>query len=96
MVSKDIDKGKGVVFDFESKDRLSEKETQKQPVLWKEDFWVWQHNRGGDFSVKYGYWLACQINKASIITKAYMKPSLNDLKCQVWALGMGPQNLSQN
>lgn len=63
---------------------------KQQPVVWKQDFWVWMHTKSGDFSVKSAYWLACQTQKADLILKAECLPSLNGLKNQVWSLRTSP------
>lgn len=57
-----------------------------KPVVSKDDFWCWMHTRNGDYSAKSGYWLINQLNNLEITQEADMKPSLNDLKTQVWSL----------
>lgn len=56
-----------------------------------DDFFVWKHNRSGDFSVKSGYWLAAQIAKEPLIREACAQPSINSLKEQVWKLQTEPK-----
>lgn len=64
---------------------------KNQPMVWKDDFWIWMHNKSGDFSVKSAYWLACQTTKSDLILEAEMFPSLNGLKTQVWSLQIAPK-----
>ncbi|KAG7590131.1 Reverse transcriptase zinc-binding domain [Arabidopsis suecica] len=62
-----------------------------RPVVAVDDFWIWKHNRSGDFSVKSGYWLAAQLFKPDIIAAATQQPSINELKIQVWKLKTEPK-----
>lgn len=62
-----------------------------KPVVGMEDFWIWKHNKSGDYSVKSGYWLAYQIYRGTIISQATLQPSTNDLKAQVWKLQTEPK-----
>lgn len=62
-----------------------------QPVVWRDDFWVWRHNPSDDYSLKSGYFMAYNLNKEELIKEAEMKPSLNDLKNQVWSLKAPPK-----
>ena len=62
-----------------------------KPVVSKDDFWCWLHTRNGDYSVKSGYWLANRLHNSDLIAAAELRPSLNDLKVQVWFLHTTPK-----
>lgn len=62
-----------------------------QPVVGKDDFWVWLHNKSSDYSVKSGYWQAFYERKSILLQEASAQPSLNDLKVQVWSLQTSPK-----
>uniref|UniRef100_A0A1J3E4V1 Putative mitochondrial protein n=1 Tax=Noccaea caerulescens TaxID=107243 RepID=A0A1J3E4V1_NOCCA len=62
-----------------------------QPVISKEDFFVWKPNKNGFYSVKSGYLLACQLNKADYMFEAAVEPSLNPLREQIWSLKIDPK-----
>lgn len=57
-----------------------------KPVISSYDFLCWQHNKSGEYSVKSGYWLACQLFRKYILRDAAMQPSLSCLKEQIWSL----------
>ncbi|KAG7570254.1 Reverse transcriptase zinc-binding domain [Arabidopsis thaliana x Arabidopsis arenosa] len=57
-----------------------------KPVLSSPDFFTWKHNKSGDYSVRSGYWLACQEYKKEEISFASQLPSLNGIKDQIWKL----------
>lgn len=61
------------------------------PVVNKDDIWCWQHNKSGDYTVRSGYWLFNQLNKANLIRDAEMLPSVNDIKAKVWTLKTAPK-----
>lgn len=54
-----------------------------RPVISKDDFWVWGHNRSGEYSVNSGYWMMNQITNAQSHLEASALPSVNDLKALV-------------
>ncbi|KAL9279821.1 putative ribonuclease H domain, reverse transcriptase zinc-binding domain-containing protein [Arabidopsis thaliana] len=62
-----------------------------KPVASQEDFYVWQYNKSGDFSVKSAYWLADQAKSCVLRTEAIMQPSTLELKKQVWKLQTDPK-----
>lgn len=64
---------------------------QTRPVVFKDDFWVWGHNRSGEYSVKSGYWLQNQITNSQLKFEASVMPSLNHLKSEVWSLKTSPK-----
>ncbi|KAG7533599.1 Reverse transcriptase zinc-binding domain [Arabidopsis thaliana x Arabidopsis arenosa] len=63
----------------------------QKPVVDREDFYCWENTKSGDYTVKTGYVLACNVNKAEILQEARMQPSLNGLKGKVWALKTAPK-----
>ena len=64
---------------------------RNQPVVTKEDFWVWKFNRSGAYTVKSGYWLASNEKNKELRVMAEAKPSLNDLKMQCWKVHTSPK-----
>lgn len=42
----------------------------KRLVVNREDFWCWQHNKSGEYTIRSGYWLFNQIDKAELIKNA--------------------------
>lgn len=64
---------------------------ENKPVVSSEDFWIWKHNKSGDYSVKSGYWLVSSLNLGDVAAQALMQPSLNELKIQVWKLKTEPK-----
>ncbi|XP_019091045.1 PREDICTED: uncharacterized protein LOC109128670 [Camelina sativa] len=60
-------------------------------VLDEEDFWCWEPNKSGDYSVKTGYDLALSINKGQLIEEALCQPSLNPLKEKIWSINTEPK-----
>ncbi|EFH52088.1 predicted protein [Arabidopsis lyrata subsp. lyrata] len=55
---------------------------KRKHVVDLDDFYIWKHNKNGDFSVKSAYWLACEINRVEINSLAEVQPSINILKAQ--------------
>lgn len=64
---------------------------RNQPVVTREDFWVWKLNRSGAYTVKSGYWLASNEKNKELQVLAEAKPSLNDLKVQGWKVHTSPK-----
>ncbi|XP_013713793.1 uncharacterized protein LOC106417552 [Brassica napus] len=62
-----------------------------KPVFEGEDFWVWQHNKHGSYSVKSGYWLKNRMAREEEIREAEALPSLNELKSASWKLKIPPK-----
>lgn len=57
----------------------------------EEDYWVWVHNRNGSYSVKSGYWFINNLRRKEEIREAEARPSLNDLKADIWKLQTAPK-----
>lgn len=64
---------------------------KNQPVIAKEDFWAWNFNRSGVYSVMSGYWLASQGKNKEIHRVAEALPSINILKVQTWKVQTAPK-----
>ncbi|KAG7589022.1 Zinc knuckle CX2CX4HX4C [Arabidopsis suecica] len=62
-----------------------------KPVVSQSDFWVWKHNKSGDFSVKSAYWLASQELDSQVAFEANALPSVNGLKEEVWQVQTDPK-----
>ncbi|XP_048605541.1 uncharacterized protein LOC106393034 [Brassica napus] len=62
-----------------------------QTAFDQQDYWVWLHNRNGSYSVKSGYWFINRFNREEEIRVAEMRPSLNDLKTEVWKIPTVPK-----
>ncbi|XP_048621839.1 uncharacterized protein LOC106398406 [Brassica napus] len=62
-----------------------------QTAFDQQDYWVWLHNRNGSYSVKSGYWFINRFNREEEIKVAEMRPSLNDLKTEVWKIPTVPK-----
>ncbi|XP_048596342.1 uncharacterized protein LOC125578099 [Brassica napus] len=57
----------------------------------EEDYWVWVHNKNGSYSVKSGYWFINNLCRREEIREAESRPSLNDLKADIWKLQTAPK-----
>lgn len=64
---------------------------KQKPVIRTNDFWCWDHNKSGDYTVKSGYWLACRLNKPELLQEASQQPSINGLKEQIWSIHTVPK-----
>lgn len=60
-------------------------------VFDQEDYWVWLHNKHGSYSVKSGYWFINSFRRREEIREAEARPSLNDLKAEVWKIQPAPK-----
>ncbi|KAG2310496.1 hypothetical protein Bca52824_022053 [Brassica carinata] len=60
-------------------------------VFDQEDYWVWLHNRNGSYSVRSGYWFINRLVRSEVIREAEARPSLNDLKAEVWKIPTSPK-----
>ena len=99
----DIDLRVSDLIDYERRDWIKEKLDdlfypedikcilKSRPVISKDDFWVWGHNRSGDYSVKSGYWPQYQFTNSRLLVEASALPSVNELKIQVWSLNTSPK-----
>lgn len=64
---------------------------RNQPVVTKEDFWIWKFNKSGAYSVKSGYWLAAKDKNRDLLLTADAQPSLNALKSACWKVHTSPK-----
>lgn len=64
---------------------------RNQPVPEKDDFFSWNFNRNGQFTVKSAYWLASSLKSEKNLPEATMNPSLNTLKEKVWKVQTSPK-----
>ncbi|KAG7590171.1 hypothetical protein ISN44_As07g023610 [Arabidopsis suecica] len=62
-----------------------------KPLVSQEDFYIWSHNKSGDFSVKSAYWVADLAKSAAIRNEACVQPSTNELKKLVWKTQTDPK-----
>lgn len=65
--------------------------TAHKPVVSQDDFWCWDHNKSGDYSVRSGYWLASKTSNPEILREATNLPSLNGLKAHIWSIHTVPK-----
>lgn len=65
---------------------------KNQPVVSKEDFWVWKFNKSGAYSVKSGYWLAAQDKSKELQRVMETLPLINVLKAKSWKVQTAPKN----
>ena len=49
------------------------------------------HNRHGCYSVKFGYWFINSLVRREEIREAEARPSLNELKVEVWKIPTAPK-----
>ncbi|KAG7552423.1 Reverse transcriptase zinc-binding domain [Arabidopsis thaliana x Arabidopsis arenosa] len=55
-----------------------------KPVTSSEDFFIWEHTKSGEYSVKSGYWFAFQREKVELISVMLMQPSIQPIKDLIW------------
>lgn len=65
--------------------------SRSQPVVHKEDFFIWMHNKSGIITVKSAYWLASMEKFIAKIPEAFELPSLNGLRESTWKLNTAPK-----
>ncbi|XP_056843138.1 uncharacterized protein LOC130495690 [Raphanus sativus] len=82
------DRGKLVEVFFQSD---IEKILKIKPAFGTNDSYEWVHNKWGAYSVRSGYWLACSLDQTAVRVSAQTKPSLNDLRSQVWKISTAPK-----
>lgn len=56
---------------------------KKKHVVAQKDYWVWDHTKSGDYTVKSGYWLANLEKNHKLIHEASFLPSINGLIDQI-------------
>lgn len=54
-----------------------------KPVVSHNDFYTWNYNKNGDFSVKSAFWKTSQLKCSEVSKKANVQPSTNVLKVEV-------------
>ncbi|KAH0927208.1 LOW QUALITY PROTEIN: hypothetical protein HID58_019464 [Brassica napus] len=64
---------------------------RNQPVVSREDFFVWKYNKSGLISVKSAYWLASSLKTSNRLRDVICLPSINPIKEKVWALHTSPK-----
>lgn len=65
--------------------------SQIRPVISSEDFYIWNHTRSGEYSVKTGYWFAERMANKEAYVAGSMLPSLNGIKEFIWSLNTDPK-----
>ena len=58
----------------------------KQPLISHDDSFVWKHNKSGNLTVKFAYWLARDQKIKESQSKVLMLPSLNPIKEKIWQI----------
>lgn len=58
----------------------------RKPIIDQEDYWVWNDNKGGEYTVKSDHWLANKEKNALLIHEMSALPSINVMKEEIWAL----------
>ena len=62
-----------------------------KPVISSPDFYIWNHSRSGDYTVRSGYWFAeKEANKEAFVSGGLL-PSLNGIKDRIWSLDTAPK-----
>lgn len=62
-----------------------------RPVISSDDFYIWNHTRSREYSVKTGYWFAERIANKEAYIAGSMLPSLNGIKEFIWYLNTAPK-----
>lgn len=62
-----------------------------KPVIYSPDFFIWNHTRSGEYSVRTGYRLAEREAKKEAFTKGETRPSLNSIKDYIWSSDTAPK-----
>lgn len=62
-----------------------------KPAVNEEDSFEWVNNRCGAYTVRSGYWLACNIDQSEVRREALTQPSVNGLRSEVWKVNTVPK-----
>ncbi|XP_013654011.2 uncharacterized protein LOC106358754 [Brassica napus] len=62
-----------------------------KPVLTSPDYFIWNHTRSGEYSVKSGYWFAEREAKKDAFISGGLLPSLNGIKDLIWSTDSAPK-----
>lgn len=63
----------------------------KQPVIFREDSYIWRHNRSGNLTVRSAYWLARDVKIKECHAEALALPSIHPIKEKVWKIPTAPK-----
>ncbi|CAN7044661.1 unnamed protein product [Brassica rapa subsp. trilocularis] len=64
---------------------------RNQPVVERADYYTWKFNKSGQITVKSAYWLASTTKAKRNLPEAFMEPSVNGLKEEVWKVKTLPK-----
>ncbi|KAF8117523.1 hypothetical protein N665_0009s0047 [Sinapis alba] len=62
-----------------------------KPVISSPGFFIWNHSRPGNYSVRTGYWLAEKEASKEAFVSGGLLPSLNGIKDNIWTLDTAPK-----
>lgn len=64
---------------------------RNQPVVTREDFWIWNFNISKDYSIISGYWLAAKEKNKDLMLNSEAMSFLNALKSACWKVHTSPK-----